>query len=246
MTTKTAAASYSAEVWGQAVRVVLEGGGDHPGQCAEAAKVSAAQPLERRWRGRSGRLLPRSAARRRPCARGCAQWNVTTDKRPGPLSAGRDRIKAPERDILRAVPGDRNPAQGRRVLCHGGTRPPVGDMVAFLDDRRQASGVEPIVPGAADRPAHRPRLCGTACRPRQAAGTGPERHCADGRDPARVRGELQCLRRAQGLAAAWPRRDQGSLHCHSIGQLRPLHGRSLDAAHGAARGRAGQEGERYA
>src|ERR1700691_2863968 len=44
----------------------------------------------------------------------------------------------------RASAGQRDPAQGERVFCPGGARPPVQAMIAFIDDHRQAHGVEPI------------------------------------------------------------------------------------------------------
>src|SRR3984957_12225781 len=44
----------------------------------------------------------------------------------------------------RASAGHRDPAQGERVFCPGGARPPVQAMIAFIDDHRQAHGVEPI------------------------------------------------------------------------------------------------------
>ena len=46
MTTKKTAASYSPEVRERAVRLVLEGGGDHPTQWAEPLKVPSAEPRE--------------------------------------------------------------------------------------------------------------------------------------------------------------------------------------------------------
>src|ERR1700719_2361867 len=44
----------------------------------------------------------------------------------------------------RASASQRDPAQGERVFCPGGARPPVQAMIAFIDDHRQAHGVEPI------------------------------------------------------------------------------------------------------
>src|SRR5262249_33112568 len=40
--------------------------------------------------------------------------------------------------------GQRDPAQGVRLFCPGGARPPVEAMIAFIDDQREAHGVEPI------------------------------------------------------------------------------------------------------
>src|SRR6202161_253334 len=44
----------------------------------------------------------------------------------------------------RASADQQDPAQGERVFCPGGARPPVQAMIAFIDDHRQAHGVEPI------------------------------------------------------------------------------------------------------
>ena len=44
----------------------------------------------------------------------------------------------------RASAGQRDPAQGKRLFCPGGARPPVQAMIAFIDDHRGAHGVEPI------------------------------------------------------------------------------------------------------
>lgn len=44
----------------------------------------------------------------------------------------------------RASPGQRDPSQGFRVFCPGEARPPVQATIAFIDDHRQAHGVEPI------------------------------------------------------------------------------------------------------
>src|SRR4029077_14987065 len=44
----------------------------------------------------------------------------------------------------RTAPGQRDPAQGVGVFCDGGARPPVQAMIAFIDDHREAHGVELI------------------------------------------------------------------------------------------------------
>ena len=81
MTTKKVAASYSPEVRERAMRLVLEGGGDHPTQWAAISSVSAksgctAETL-RKW--------VRHAER-------------DGGQRPGPTSADCERIKALERE----------------------------------------------------------------------------------------------------------------------------------------------------
>ena len=44
----------------------------------------------------------------------------------------------------RASPGQRDPAQGQRVFCPGGARPPMEAMISFVDAYRDDYGVEPI------------------------------------------------------------------------------------------------------
>ena len=43
-----------------------------------------------------------------------------------------------------APAGQRDPAQGVGLFCPGGARPPIQAMIAFIDDHREAYGVEPI------------------------------------------------------------------------------------------------------
>ena len=82
MTTKgKTAASYSPEVRERAVRLVLEGGGDHPTQWAAinsvAAKIGCTAETLRKW---------------------VRQAERDAGGRPGPTSAERERIKALERE----------------------------------------------------------------------------------------------------------------------------------------------------
>src|SRR5215510_14542125 len=44
----------------------------------------------------------------------------------------------------RAAPGQRDPAQGQRVFCPGGARPPMEAMIRFVDVYRDDHGIEPI------------------------------------------------------------------------------------------------------
>ena len=82
MTTKKTAASYSPEVRERAVRLVLDGVGEHPTQWAAissvAAKIGCTTETLRSW--------VRHAER-------------DGGQRPGPTSAERDRIKALEREV---------------------------------------------------------------------------------------------------------------------------------------------------
>src|SRR5688500_1267121 len=79
----------------------------------------------------SARLPRRSAARQRLCAAGYVGPSASADQGSRAGSA-------------RVAPGQRDPAQGVRVFCPGGARPPVQAMIAFIDDHRGDYGVEPI------------------------------------------------------------------------------------------------------
>jgi transposase-like protein len=82
MTTKKTAASYSPEVRERAVRLVLDGGGEHPTQWAAinsvAAKIGCTAETLRKW------------VRQAECDGG---------RRPGPTTAERERIKVLEREV---------------------------------------------------------------------------------------------------------------------------------------------------
>jgi len=64
--------------------------------------------------------------------------------RVGPMTDERERIKALEREVRELRQANEIEAQGERVFCHGGARPPVAAMIAFIDDHREVHGVEPI------------------------------------------------------------------------------------------------------
>jgi len=82
MTTKKTAVNYSPEVRERAVRLVLEGGGEHPTQWAAinsvAAKIGCTAETLRKW----VRQAERDGA-----------------QRPGPTTAERERIKSLEREV---------------------------------------------------------------------------------------------------------------------------------------------------
>ena len=81
MTTKRTAASYSPEVSERAVRLVLEGGGNHPTQWAAIGSVSA----KIGYTVKTLRKWVRQAERE-------------GGQRPGPTTAERERVKALERE----------------------------------------------------------------------------------------------------------------------------------------------------
>ena len=139
----------------------------------------------------------------------------------GVTSDERERLKELERENRRAAPRERDPAQGVGVFRPGGARPPTEVMVAFIDEHREAYGVEPI--------------CASSCRSPRRRTTSARRASADpARRPARAQRdaelraeirarlgrELPRLRGAEGVAAAPARRHRGGA----------LHGRAADAA----------------
>ena len=82
MTTKKTAVNYSPEVRERAVRLVLDGAGEHPTQWAAinsvAAKIGCTTETLRKWVRQSER---------------------DGGGRPGPTTAERERIKALEREV---------------------------------------------------------------------------------------------------------------------------------------------------
>ena len=91
MTTKKTAASYSPEVRERAVRLVLEGGGEHPTQWAVITSV-ASKIACRSETLRLNVYVQRVRQRVRQAERDGGQ-------RPGPTTAERERIKVLEREV---------------------------------------------------------------------------------------------------------------------------------------------------
>ena len=125
MTSKTTN-KFSPEVRTRTVRLVLDHEGEHASRWAAvssiAAKIGCTAQTLHEWVKKAER--DRCACR---CAYGCG------DEAEG-FGAREPRASA----------GQRDPAQGERAFCPGGARPPVRAMIAFIDDRREAHGVEPI------------------------------------------------------------------------------------------------------
>ena len=112
-------------------------------------------------------------------------------------------MKALEREYPRASAGERDPSQGLGVFCPGGARPPRQAMIGFIDDHREAYGVEPIcvvlpiAPSTYRAHAARGAILNGSAR--------VEARCGSARpDPAGFRRELPGLRRSQDLAPVEP------------------------------------------
>ncbi len=157
---------FSPEVRERAVRMVREHEGEHGSQWAAIQSIAAKI-------GCSGESL----------RTGCASPNgikACGQGRPRPSASASRRWSA--RSVNCAKPT--NPEEGQCVFRHGGARPPVADMIAFIDDHRRSTGSSRSA-GAADRPVDLLRA-----RPRgvpfpRSNQLAPQRCRADGRDPAR-------------------------------------------------------------
>ena len=95
-------------------------------------------------------------------------------------------------------------------------------MIAFIDDHRQAHGVEPICRVLPIAPSTYHAHVAKRVDPSRLSARDKTGRCLKGGGPARVRGELPRLRRSQGLAAIAAR----GLRCP------PLHGCTLMRAMG--------------
>src|SRR5262244_582707 len=124
--TSTTTNKFSPEVRDRAVRMVLDHAGEHPSRWAAvtsiAAKIGCTPQTLHDW---------------------VKKAEVDSEQRAGVPTEMAEKLKALEREN-RDSASQRDPAQGERLFCDGGARPPVQAMIAFIDDHRGAHGVEPI------------------------------------------------------------------------------------------------------
>ncbi|MBK3402803.1 MULTISPECIES: IS3 family transposase [Methylobacteriaceae] len=118
---------FSPEVRERAVRMVFDHQGEHGSQYAAirsiASKIGCSGETLRNW--------VRQAERDR-------------GQQAGPTTDERERIKALERENRELRQANEILRKASAYFCLGGARPPVADMIAFIDDHRAAYGVEPI------------------------------------------------------------------------------------------------------
>ncbi|MBP28892.1 IS3 family transposase [Methylobacterium sp.] len=118
---------FSPEVRERAVRMVLEHQGEHDTQYGAirsiAAKIGCSGETLRNW--------VRQAERDRGV-------------RAGPTTDERERIKTLERENRELRQANEILRKASAYFCPGGARPPIPVMIAFIDDHREAYGVEPI------------------------------------------------------------------------------------------------------
>ncbi|WP_454018120.1 IS3 family transposase [Azospirillum sp. Marseille-Q6669] len=125
--TKPASPKYAPEVRERAVRMVFEHEGEHASQWAAissiAAKIGCNPETLRGW---------------------VRQAERDQRKRPGPTTDELERIKALEREVRELRQANEILRKASAYFGPGGARPPVSEMIAFIDAHRAVHGVEPI------------------------------------------------------------------------------------------------------
>ena len=117
---------YPPEVRERAVRMVFEHQGEYPSQWKAIESISAKLSINhetlRQWVRRA---------------------ETDAGQRPGLTTDERARMRAARAGEPGAAPGERD-LEGGGPFLRGGARPPVAEVIAFIDAHRERFGVEPI------------------------------------------------------------------------------------------------------
>ncbi|MCK0096221.1 IS3 family transposase [Yoonia sp. F2084L] len=118
---------YSPEVRERAVRMVLDGAGQHESRWAAivsiSSKIGCAPQTLNEW---------------------VKKVEVDTGQRGGLATEQAEKMKALEREVRELKQANEILRKASAYFCPGGARPPTETMIQFIEDHRAVYGVEPI------------------------------------------------------------------------------------------------------